>query len=165
MMKTLPIVVAVIGALAAPAAADRARSSSKPQPQPPPAAGLLDITKKPALGADYDLKRRDHKSTMPTDSATQVAKVRTVTEAQVGQVVKIRRGEVEYCWDRLPPSQRIAGTAVMHFTIAPEGKVAAIEMTGDAPSEAASCLAETAKRWTFPVVDAESLVEFPIWMR
>ena len=150
MLKTLAAAIAILGAVALPAAADRGQPSAS-----------MTLTGK--LGADYELHRRDHKKETPKDSETKATK--SLTLAQVAAVAKLRHEEVSYCWDRLPPSQRIAGTAVLRFSIEPSGKVAELAITGDAPDAATSCLADCARRWMFPAADAKSEIEYPIRLR
>src|SRR6187455_3476269 len=129
MLKTLAAALAILGAVALPAAADRGQPS-------------MTITAK--LGADYGLHRRDHKKELPKDDAETATATasKSLSLAQVAKVAKVRHEEVAYCWDRLPPSQRIAGTAVLKFSIEPSGKVADLAISGDAPDAATSCLAD-----------------------
>src|SRR5262249_4303852 len=115
------------------------------------------------MGEGYDLPRRDRRAGVPRVQAT--AKLTTLTDAMVAKVAKQRRDEVAYCWERLPRTQRIAGTAVLHFAIAPGGTVESIEVNGDAPAEAASCIAELAHNWMFPAVDTKSSIDYPIRLR
>jgi len=115
------------------------------------------------LGQAYDLPQREHKKQLPHD--TEVAKARTLTLSQVAAVAKQRHDEVSYCWDRLPPSQRVAGTAVLKFSIDPSGKVADLAIEGDAPDAAVSCLSDCARRWAFPAADAASQLDYPIRLR
>jgi hypothetical protein len=121
--------------LVAPAFAEQTKPTEQAKP-----------TKKPAVGEGYDLPKRGHHTTVPQDAAA-VAKVTTVTEAMVAKVAKVRHGEVEY------------------FEIEPTGEVAAIEVCGDAPSAATTCIADLAHRWTFPAVDAKSTIDYPIRLR
>jgi hypothetical protein len=151
MLKTLAAALAILGAVAVPAAADRGQPSTS-----------MTLTAK--LGTDYDLHRRDHKKELPKDAdAAKVTKALTI--AQIAAVAKVRHEEVAYCWDRLPPSQRIAGTAVLRFSVEPTGKVAEIAVSGDAPDAATSCLADAARSWVFPATDAKSELEYPIRLR
>jgi hypothetical protein len=116
------------------------------------------------LGQAYDLPQREHKKQLPQDG-NEVAKPKSLTLAQVAAVAKQRHEEVAYCWDRLPPSQRIAGTAVLEFSIEPSGKVAELAIAGDAPDAAVSCLSDCARRWAFPAADVASQLEYPIRLR
>jgi hypothetical protein len=143
-MKSLAAIVAIL-AFAAPVLADRGVPPKK-------------------IGDDYGLHRRDRRANVPRADDT-AAKVTIVTEAMVAKVAKVRRGEVEYCWERLPSTQRIAGTAVLRFAIEPDGSVAAVDFSGDAPGAAAACIADLAHRWTFPAMDAKSVVEYAIRLR
>jgi len=153
MMKTLAAALAILGAVAVPAAADRGQPSTS-----------MTITSK--LGTDFDLHRRDHKKQLPKDDReTASATAKSLSLAQVAQVAKVRHEEVAYCWDRLPPSQRIAGTAVLRFSIEPSGKVAELAISGDAPDAATSCLADCARRWMFPAAAAKSEIDYPIRLR
>jgi hypothetical protein len=115
------------------------------------------------LGQAYDLPQREHKKQLPHDN--EVAKPKSLTLSQVAAVAKQRHEEVAYCWDRLPPSQRIAGTAVLKFSIDPSGKVAELAVEGDAPDAAVSCLSDCARRWAFPAADVKSDIEYPIRLR
>ncbi|MBV8760551.1 MAG: AgmX/PglI C-terminal domain-containing protein [Deltaproteobacteria bacterium] len=138
------LAAAVLLALVAPAAADQGPVNLK-------------------LGQAYDLPQREHKKQLPKDSET--AKPKMLSLAQVAAVVKARGEEVAYCWDRLPPSQRVAGTAVLKFSIEPTGKVADLAIAGDAPDAAVSCLSDCARRWAFPAADAKSELEYPIRLK
>ena len=115
------------------------------------------------LGQSYDLPQREHKKQLPHDSET--AKPKSLTLAQVAAVVKARGEEVAYCWDRLPPSQRVAGTALLRFSIEPSGKVAELAIGGDAPDAAVSCLSDCARRWAFPAAEVKSDLEYPIRLK
>ena len=152
MLKTLAAALAILGAVAVPAAADRGQPS-------------MTITAK--LGADYGFHRRDHKKELPKDDAktATATAAKSLSLAQVAQVAKIRHEEVAYCWDRLPPSQRIAGTAVLWFSIEPSGKVADLAISGDAPAAATSCLADCARRWMFPAAEAKTEIDYPVRLR
>ena len=122
--------------------------------------------KKPAVGDDYDClqHKRDRRTNVPRTQDV-AAKTTTVTEAMVAKVAKVRHGEIEYCWERLPQSQRVAGTAVLTFSIDPDGTVTDVVGKGDAPREATSCIADLAHRWTFPAVEGKSVVEYSIRLR
>jgi hypothetical protein len=150
MMKTLAAAIAILGAVAVPAAADRGQPS-------------MTITAN--LGAEYGLHRRDHKKELPKEDVETAKAPKSLTLAQIAQVAKVRHEEVAYCWDRLPPSQRIAGTAVLRFSIEPSGKVADLAITGDAPDAATSCLADCARRWMFPAADVKTEIDYPIRLR
>lgn len=138
------LAAAILLAMVAPAAADQGTVNLK-------------------LGQSYDLPQRDHKKQLPKDSET--AKPKTLSLSQVAAVVKARGEEVAYCWDRLPPSQRVAGTAVLRFSIEANGKVADLAIAGDAPDAAVSCLSDCARRWAFPTADAKSELEYPIRLK
>ena len=148
MLKPLLAVAAVTTLLGtvAPAAADRGTSSPSLK-----------------LGQSYDLPQREHKKQLPHD--TEVAKARTLTLSQVAAVAKQRNEEVAYCWDRLPPSQRIAGTALLEFSIDASGKVTDLAIAGNAPDAAVSCLSDCARHWAFPAADAATQIEYPIRLR
>src|SRR4051794_33786247 len=103
MLKPLLAVATVTTLLGTvtPAAADRGNSAAAAAPTAPTFR----------LGQAYELPQREHKKQLPHD--TEVAKARSLTLSQVAAVAKQRHEEVAYCWDRLPPSQRVAGTAVL----------------------------------------------------
>ena len=153
MLKTLAAVATILGTVAI-ASADRGPSKKTD----------LSLARKPALGTSYDLPRRDHAKSLPQEVAD-AQKFHPLTLAQVASVARLRHEEIAYCWDRLPPSQRTPGTAIMKFSIEPSGAVAAVDITGDAPDAAVSCLSDCAKRWMFPATDAGTEIDYPITLR
>ncbi len=183
-MKTTSI-VAIAGALAliaTPAIAGKKRSKKKKAAKTVEverrlsdtlpmgvtlAARTGKVTAAPKLdegktGAAYELGQLDRRSTTPTGDAEVVVKMQPLTEAQVGEVVKAKGGTLEYCWAKLPVEQRIATTIGLHFTIEPKGTVSAFEIIGEIPAKAASCISKAAKRWSFPVADTRSDVEYAV---
>jgi hypothetical protein len=162
-MKTITAVIALLGALAAPAAADRGHAK-------PAAARLVaqaavaDPFKSLARGTGFDLSRRDRAAALPTE-AKQEIKLLPLTDAQVSQTVKVRGEDVNFCWDRLPKSMRVASTAVLHLQIEADGKVTSVTVDGDAPDEATSCIRDAAASWVFPRADVPSTVEHAIRLR
>lgn len=164
MKTTIATVVAVLGSLAAPALAGRARVPAKPAPAPAAAPAEEDLFKKLPMGDGFDLTRRERAANLPGEAVKEV-KLRSLTDAQVAQTFKVRGEEINFCWDRLPSSQRIAGTAVLRLQVEAEGKVTSAEISGDAPSEAASCIREAAEHWVFPRADVPSQVEHAVRLR
>jgi hypothetical protein len=159
MMKTLATVVALLGTVAAPAFADRGRLIPVAKP-----AATIDAIKCLPLGTGYGLARRDRVAALPGEALKEI-KLRPLTDAQVAQTLKVRGEEVNFCWDRLPPSQRVAGTAVMHLQIEADGKVTSVELTGDAPDEAMSCIRDAAANWVFPRADVPTTIDHALRLR
>jgi hypothetical protein len=108
-----------------------------------------------ALGAGRD-------TSMPSSEDAIRLEVQPLTEAEVGEVVRGRGGDLEYCWSRVPAAQRDGLTLSLRFTIEPRGTVSKVELVGDAPAKLSVCVKAAAKRWTFPVADTTSVVDYPI---
>src|SRR4051812_4393026 len=92
-MNKAAIAITLLGALGSSAFA------GKPQP------------KKPNCGEAFDLAPRHAATPVETE---QVAKKKVLSQLQVNQVVKARLADVQYCWNRLPATQRkLDATAVL----------------------------------------------------
>ena len=90
---------------------------------------------------------------------------RALSQAQVGEVVKQRRDDVEFCWASLAITERMPCTAVLKLAIDPQGNVTSAKVGGDAPSAVSRCLGDAAARWTFPTAEVKSDVQYPIVLR
>lgn len=101
-------------------------------------------------------------TSMPSSEDAIRLEVQPLTEAQVGDVVRGRGGDLEYCWSRVPAAGRNGLSLSLRFTIEPKGSVAKVELVGDAPAKLSVCVKAAARRWTFPVADTTSVVEYPI---
>jgi hypothetical protein len=118
----------------------------------------LDVT----AAESYGMKAR--KAAMPSDALAIVEAAKSVSNAQVTQVINERIEELEYCWLRLPASKRVASSAMIHFAIEASGTVAGIEVEGQLPAGVAKCITAATSKWTFPAADAGCEVEHPISM-
>lgn len=148
-MKSLAILLVLAGASTALAGA----------PKKPVAP------KKPNIGDDYDVfaPRGDRRYAKTPTSEDHGLASRGLSRSHVASVVQQRRGEIEYCWAKLPV--RAGGTAVLHFVVEPAGTVATLDVDGDVPAAAAKCIATVAKRWTFAAQDSRSEIAYPIALR
>jgi hypothetical protein len=162
-MKNVVFVIAALGVLSVPAMADKptkkksvAAKTKKAAPPPPVIR----------YGESFDLSRPTRKAQKPVDEDIMEIAYRSVTAAQVGQVVKERAADLEYCWLRLPAAQRGAETtAVLRFSIQATGSVAAVDVVGDVPGACTKCIVATASKWTFPEADTLSQVDYPITLK
>jgi hypothetical protein len=150
-MKTPAIVLAAIGALTAPALAGSKRVEIKTQT-------------KPNFGESYDLPRLDRRAKLPTETE-KAAAAKSLSQVQVGEVVKQRRDDVEYCWASLAITERMPCTAVLKLSIDPQGNVLRAKVGGDAPASVSRCLGDAATHWTFPTAEVKSDVQYPISLR
>jgi hypothetical protein len=116
----------------------------------------------------FDLSRLDRnggrRGTTPTGDGAIRMEAQPLTTAQVGQVVKWNRGQLEYCWSKLPASQRTGGAISLRFVIEPKGTVTSVEVGGES-ARLEACVAQAAKTWTFPVADTRSEVEYPVVLK
>jgi hypothetical protein len=156
-MKTILVVVGALGLLTTPALA---KPKKKPMPE------MKDKAKKAPvlnLGDHYDLSPR--RSSQPREEVDQI-KPRGLTEAQVTSVMNKRVADVQHCWNKLPQAQRTdACTAMIKLSISDAGTVTAVELGGDVPAGAHKCITSAAARWTFPLAEIGSEIEYGISLR
>jgi hypothetical protein len=112
----------------------------------------------------FDLSRLDdRRGTTPTGDGAIRMQALPLTEAQVGDVVRGHRTELDYCWSRLPAAQRSEGGSFdLRLTIEPKGTVAGVALGGDAPASLGRCVAAAAKRWMFPVADTRTEIGYAV---
>jgi hypothetical protein len=161
-MKNVGLIVAVLGVLSVPAMADRPNKKKSVAAKTKKASALPVIR----YGESFDLSRSARKAAKPVDEDIMEIEYRTVSVSQVGQVVKDRAADLEYCWLRLPPGQRKhETTAILRLSIHPSGSVAATELVGDVPPACTKCLVAQTSKWTFPEADTLSTVDYPITLK
>ena len=163
---SIALVVLATAGLAAPALAGKPRASSSRKKAA--TVEKAERVKKPVpapvidYGESYGLKPRS--SALPVEAAP-VVELAGLSQAQVGQVVKDRLADLDYCWSRMLTGERVPGTAVLKLSIEMTGEVAAIDVGGDVPDGACSCIETAAKRWTFPATSIASDVEYPVSLK
>lgn len=114
------------------------------------------------FGESYILGART--SAEPTSSEPTNDTAKTVSNSQVGQVVRDRVEELEYCWLRLPASKRVATSATLHLAIEATGAVAGVTIDGVLPAGMSKCITAAASKWTFPSADSGCEIEHGISM-
>ena len=121
---------------------------------------------KVSLGESYDILKpgRGTRSALPGE-AEMVVVPRSLTAQQVGVVVKEKRAELDYCWQRLAIIDRVPSTAVLKLKIDVEGKVTSLSIGGDAPASVNACLKEAVPHWVFPEAETKSEVSYPVAFR
>ena len=91
---------------------------------------------------------------------------RSLSQAQVATVVQARMSDIQNCWDLVPHAQRSAAcTAELKLSISDAGLVTDIELGGDVPAGAHKCITSAVARWTFPVAETKSEIEYGISLR
>lgn len=116
------------------------------------------------LGNNYVLGARD--AAKPTVSDVQHIVPKTLSQAQVATVVQSHMGDIQTCWNAVPKAQRVdACTADLKLTISEAGQVTDIELGGAVPVSARKCITSAVSRWTFPVAETTSEVEYGISLR
>lgn len=144
------VAAALLGSLASPALADQ---------------GIIrDKRAFPKLNCGESFVLGARQKQVPAEAAP-VEKPKTLSEAQIAEVMKSHLEDVHYCWNRLPAKLRAQDASVMlSLSIAPKGDVLDTTTRGDAPSEAKACLAAAARRWAFPAAQIASEIEYPVAM-
>jgi hypothetical protein len=121
---------------------------------------------KVSLGESYDVLKpgRAQRTALPGE-AELVIVPRSLTQIQVGAVVKEKRAELDYCWQRLAILDRVPSTAVLKLKIDASGAVTSLVVGGDAPAVVNACLKETVPHWAFPEAETKSEVSYPVAFR
>lgn len=119
---------------------------------------------KVSLGESYDVLKPGRRSALPGE-AEMVIVPRSLTPIQVGAVVKDKRNELDYCWQRLAIIDRVPSTAILKLKIDVKGQVTALSIGGDAPAVVNSCLQETVPHWSFPEAETKSELSYPVAFR
>jgi hypothetical protein len=119
---------------------------------------------KAALGESYDVLKPGRRAALPAE-AEMVIVPRSLTQIQVGEVVKEKRAELDYCWQRLGVLDRVPSTAVLKLKIDVNGNVTSLAIGGDAPAVVNACLKETVPHWAFPEAETKSDVAYPVAFR
>jgi hypothetical protein len=163
-LSSIALVVLATAGLTAPALAGKPRASSSRKK--PVTVEKAERARKPApvidYGESYGLKPRS--TALPAEAAP-VVELAGLSQAQVGQVVKDRLADLDYCWSRMLTGERVPGTAVLKLSIEMTGEVAAIDVGGDVPDGACACIETADRRWTFPTAAIASDVEYPVTLK
>lgn len=94
------------------------------------------------------------------------ARVSGIDRDLVAKVVRRHQSEIRFCYEsELSKSPELAGKVTMRWVIAPDGAVAAAEVSESTLGSAAveRCMADRIRRWQFPVPEnaGETIVNFP----
>lgn len=119
---------------------------------------------KTSFGDSYDVLKPGRRAALPGE-AELVIVPRSLTQIQVGAVVKEKRNELDYCWQRLGIMDRVPSTAVLKLKIDVTGQVTSLSIAGDAPAVVNSCLKETVPHWAFPEAETKSELSYPVAFR
>ncbi len=174
-MKTILLAITAVGILATPAMAGKHRPAAKAKPvatkKAPAPAPTIDATfderdivlveekaqPKLKLGEEFGL-RSDRASAKP-DCDEETFDLRRVSNKEAVALVKTKADELEYCWVKLPPKQRIETSAMLHIAIEASGIVAGAWIDGTVPAAVEKCMTDRASKWIFPAADAGSEIE------
>lgn len=179
-MKTI-LALTAIGILATPAFAGKHRpalSKAKPAatakktglaaaPAPTPAAEERDIVlfeekEQPKLKMGEDFGLKSARAAAKPDVDEETFELKTVSNKEAIALVKTKSEELEYCWVKLPPKQRIETSAILHIAIEASGLVAGAWTDGTVPAAVEKCMTDRAAKWIFPAADAGSEIEHGI---
>ncbi len=121
--------------------------------------------KAPALnmGKDYVLGGRE--SAKPANEVEHIIP-KSLSQSQVATVVQSHMSEIQTCWNAVPKQLRVdACTADLRLSVSDAGVVTDIELGGDVPASAHKCITSTIARWSFPVTEVKSEIEYGISLR
>ena len=131
--------------------------ADKHLPPLPTKKPVVDECSKLNLGTKYGLKQRA--TALPDADAVAKPEAKPLSENQVGDIVRTRAEDLEYCWLRLPASKRVVSAAILHLEIQPTGKVSGVEVNGDLPAGVGKCITQMVNRWTFPTADTATVID------
>ena len=115
------------------------------------------------MGKNYVLGGRE--SAKPANEVEQIIP-KSLNQAQVATVVQSHMSDIQGCWTSVPKEHRAdACTAELKLSISDAGLVTDVELGGDVPASAHKCITSAIARWTFPVAEAKSDVEYGISLR
>jgi hypothetical protein len=138
-----------------------ASTSVKPMPMMKTHKGKAPVMN---MGKDFVLGKRE--SSKPAADNVEHVVPKTLTQAQVATVVQAHMSEIQSCWSAVPKQLRVdACTADLKLSISESGAVTDIELGGDVPASAHKCFTSAIARWSFPVTEAKSDVEYGISLR
>lgn len=122
---------------------------------------------KVSLGESYDVLKpgRGSARTALPGEAEMVVVPRSLSQQQVGAVVKAKSAELDYCWQRLSIIDRVPSTAVLKLKIDVMGNVTSLAIGGDAPASVNACLKEAVPHWVFPEAETKSELSYPVAFR
>ena len=116
------------------------------------------------MGDKYTLGTK-RESAKPTQEVERIIP-KSLSQSQVATVVQSHMAEVQQCWNAIPAKLRVdACTAELKLEISEAGQVTDIELGGDVPASVHKCLTSAIARWTFPVAETTSDVEYDISLR
>ncbi len=116
------------------------------------------------MGKDFVLGKRQ--SSKPASENVEHVVPKSLTQAQVATVVQAHMSDIQSCWSAVPKQLRVdACTADLKLSISESGAVTDIELGGDVPASAHKCFTSAISRWSFPVAETKSDVEYGISLR
>jgi outer membrane biosynthesis protein TonB len=166
-MKTLAAIapiLATVGALAAPASAQKSRAPHAAATDKKPEGFSIPV-RAGGLGDAFDIGPR--RVALPVgDEPAFARRAHGLSDGQVETVLKAHLADVEHCWNKQPASQRKTDTtAVLRLSVDAAGKVSSVEVAGELPAGAPRCISAAVTRWTFPAMEIASQVETAVALR
>jgi hypothetical protein len=116
------------------------------------------------MGADFVLGRRQTSAKFERDVEQIIP--RTLSQSQVATVVQAHMSDIKDCWELVPKAQRAnACTAELRLSISDAGLVTDVELGGDVPASAHKCMTSAIAKWTFPVAETKTEIEYGVSLR
>jgi len=114
------------------------------------------------LGKDYVLGR--HTSDCPTAQDLERVVPRSLSRAKVASVVESHKGDIQLCLNIAPASQRVSNVG-LSLSISETGAVSELALSADVPATARNCISVAVAKWTFPVAETATEMEYAIALR
>lgn len=114
------------------------------------------------LGAGYALGR--HTSDCPTAQDLERVVPRSLTRAKVASVVESHKGDIQLCLNIAPTAQRVTNVG-LSLSIAETGAVSELALSADVPATARNCISVAVAKWSFPVAETATEMEYAIALR
>lgn len=132
-----------------------------------PAASTRMKQKAPVMrmGTGYVVGGGKREATGPSQEVERIIP-KSLSQSQVATVVQAHMSDIQNCWNLVPRAHRAdACTVDLKLSIAEGGAVTDIELGGDVPAAAHKCITSAVSRWTFPVAETSSDVEYGVSLR
>lgn len=115
------------------------------------------------FGKDYVLGGGAKRSSAkPTEEVQQIVP-KGLSRVQVSTFIDAHADEIQLCWSRIPAKQRPdACTLNLDLTISDAGQVTDVELGGDVPAGAQTCIVHAVSHWQFPAAETSTQTEYGI---
>ena len=89
---------------------------------------------------------------------------KSLSRAKVASVVESHKGDIQLCLNIAPTSQRVSNVG-LSLSISEAGAVSELALSADVPATARNCISVAVAKWSFPVAETATEMEYAIALR